>query len=372
MVELIERVSDIVTTPVIRKIWQVNYRQILVVCLACLFVSLCVASEAQEDKISRYSFVASLYERVYNRQVTEMEAVNSGLVDAFDDGSYHLEWPVSRGMVVEALYRLSVQSGTAVKLPRAFADITADSLFKKPLESVGGAFLPLKHGRFDPNYLLNRQVLFHALKILLDKGVLKQEDRSELKILPVIEPAVTQVSAVSQAAVGSQTAQTAETNGEVFSIKPDLGFKEKLAPDGQYKADAYARIAAADSRVTPQQMNPQTMASIEDASSAMADVDSVFERMGGSIMEMTSSYPMSSEDEQVLRQGLAEIEAVLETVINRFEYSKLQLTTVTPVDPGQVEKCNLLNSRLKTNLEQARLLKKRIAARLAEPQKEAE
>lgn len=321
------------------------------------------ASEAEEDKISRYSFVSAVYERVFNRQISELEVVNSGLLDAFDDGSYHLDWPVSRGMTVEALYRLSVQSGSAVRLPRAFADITDDSSFRRPLETVGGAFLPLKRGRFDPNYLINRQSLFHALKILIDKGVIKQEDRSEMRILPVYEP-------VATVAASGTKAMAAE--GEIYSIKPDLGFKETRAADGQYKADAYERIARADSRVTPQQMNPQTMASIEDAGNAMADVEALFGRLGGSIMEMTSTYPSNPEDEQALRQGLAQIEGVLDLVLNRFEYSKLQLTTVIPVDPDQVKKCDLLSSRLNSNMEQAQLLKKRIAARLAEPQKEVE
>ncbi len=103
----------------------------------------------------------------------------------------------------------------------------------------------------------------------------------------------------------------------------------------------------------------------------MADVEVLFKRLGGSIMEMTSTYPSNPDDEQVLREGLTEIEAVLNTVLNRFEYSKLQLTTVMPVDPDQVKKCDLLNKQLVENLEQVRLLRKRIATRLAEPQKEA-
>ncbi len=386
MEELIERVSDIEGSPVILKIWQNTYRQVLIVCLACcIFLSACPAN-AQDDRISRYEFVSAVYERVYNRKLTELEVVNSGLIDAFDDGSYHLELSISRGMAVEALYRLSIQAGTAAKLPRAFAEITPDSIFKKPLEAVGGAFLPLKRGRFEPNHLMNRQVLFHAVKTLIDKGVLKQEDRAGMKILPVFEPVSTvpaQAAVESSSQAHTTASATAAVSGEVselasgsveqrlYAISPELGFQERRPVDGQYKADAYKRIARADSRVAPEQMNPQTMASIEDATNAMGDVEQLFERLGGSIMEMTSTYPSNPDDEHVLRSGLAQIEALLDTVMNRFEFSKLQLNTVMPVDPGQVKKCDLLNRQLDSNIDQARLLKKRIAARLAEPQKEA-
>jgi len=385
MEELIERVSDIEGSPVIRKIWQNTYRQVLIVCLACCMFLTAARSEAQEERISRHEFVSAVYERVYNRKLTELETVNSGLIDAFDDGSYHLEFSISRGMAVEALYRLSIQSGTAARLPRAFADIAPDSIFFRPLETVGGAFLPLKRGRFEPNHLMNRQVLFHAVKTLIDKGVLKQEDRSEMKILPVFEPVKT-VSAgpavdISTASAASAAVSSADSAGlasaadsiqqQIHAISPELGFKERPVADGQYNAAAYSRIAKADARVAPQQMNPQTMSSIEDASSAMADVTALFERLGGSIMEMTSTYPSNPDDEQILRSGLAKIEAVLDMVMNRFEYSRLQLTTVIPVDPGQVKKCEQLNRQLESSMEQAKLLKKRIAARLAEPQKEA-
>ncbi|NCB38908.1 MAG: hypothetical protein EOM80_09070 [Erysipelotrichia bacterium] len=360
MEEFMERVSDIERSPVILEIWQSRYRQILKICLVCFAVLLCASVKAEEEKISRHDFISSAYERIYNRRVSELEAVNSGLLDSFDDGTYHLEWPVSRGMAAEALYRLSIQAGTAVKLPRAFADVAPGSSFEQPLKVVGGAFLPKKRGNFDPNYLLDRPSLFRSLKILLEKGVLKQEDRSDMSVLPVYEPVSTVIASGEQSA------------GELYSIKPELGFKEQSTTNALYKADTYARISRADSQVTAMQINPQSMASIEDATSAMQDVEAIIERLGGSVMEMTSTYPSNPEDEQVLRQGLAQIESVLSTVLNRFEYSKQQLTTVMPVDPDQIQKCDLLNSRLDSNIDQARVLKKRIAARLAEPQKEAE
>ncbi len=358
MEELIERVSDIAKSPVILGIWQHRYRQGFKFCLAVLLIFFLAPVVAQEDRVTRFEFISGVYERIYNRRLTEIEAVNSGLLDHFDDGSFHLDWPVSRGMAAMAFYRLHVQCGSAAKLPRAFADIGAESNFRKPLEVVGGAFLPLKKGRFDPNYLLDRQTVYHATRVLLEKEVLKQEDRSEMKEIPQVDPVITTVAGTA--------------SFDISPINPDLGFKEKKSSDGLFRASAFQRLAKARSGITAGQINPQTMSSIEDAVAAMTDVESILERLGGSVMEMTSTYPSNPDDEAVLRKGLAQIENVLSVVLNRFEYAKIQLTTVMPVDPDQVQKCEELNSRLLQRMDQVQLLKKRIAARLAEPQKEGQ
>lgn len=354
MEELIERVSDITKSPVILKIWHTLYRQMFKFCLVVSLIFVLSAAEAQDSKVSRYNFISAVFERVYNRKVSEIEAVNSGLLDQFDDGSFHLDWPISRGMAASALYRMALQNGTAAKLPRAFADIGTDSSFSKPLLTVGGAFLPLKKGRFDPNYLLDRATIFRALKILLEKNVLKQEDRSDMEIVRIIDPVSTKPDLKNEMAT-------------LEAIRPELGFKEKQPADGRYKASAYERIIRAKSQVSAGQIDPQTMASIEDSASAMADVEAIISRLGGSVMEMTSTYPSNPDDENVLRKGLAEIENVLSLVLNRFDYAKWQLSTVMPVDPDQVNKCDELNTKLVAHIEQINILKKRIAVRLAEP-----
>jgi len=362
MEEFIERVSDIFRSPVILKRWQLSYRQSLSLCLA-MFVFLSTAAlQAQENKISRYNFVLAVYERVFNRHITEIEATESGLIDQFDDGQYNLDWPISRGMAAEALYRLSVQLGTIAKMPRAFADIGNDSIFKKPLETVGAAFLPRARGRFDPNYLLDRETLFRAISLLLEKGVLRQEDRSRQAIFPAAEPVVTTTM--------TEEKLTSDSEAVLMPIHPDLGFKEHKGEDTRYRAETYNRVAIANSRVSTGQMNPQEMASIEDASSAMKDVETLLDRLGGSVMEMTETYPSNPDDESDLRQGLAKIEGVLAAAFERFTYSKLQLGTTMPVDPDQIRRCEELSRQLDTQLERLKILRQRIAERLAEPQKE--
>ncbi|MBU1106013.1 MAG: hypothetical protein KKB51_05035 [Candidatus Riflebacteria bacterium] len=358
MEEFIERVSDIFRSPVIVKRWQLWYRQSLGLCLViCFFLSATVLT-AQENKISRLNFVMAIYERVFNRNITEIEVSESGLVDKFDDGQFNLDWPISRGMAAEALYRLSIQLGTAARLPRAFADIGQDSSFRKPLETVGGAFLPQTRGRFEPNHLLDRATLFHAVAVLLDKGVLRQEDRSQLPATMIVEP------------VERITAPATDSEPILTPVHPDLGFKEERGSDTRYRAATYQRISESNNRVTTGQMNPQEMVSIEDATSAMKDVETLLDRLGGSVMEMTATYPSNPDDEYVLRQGLAKIEIVLTAAVDRFSYSKMQLSAVTPVDPDQIRKCEQLNKQLDEQLERINILKKRITTRLAEPQKE--
>ncbi len=354
MEEFIERVSDIAGSPVIHKRWQRKYRQLFNFSLVLfLLLSFSALSTAQENKVSRLEFLTLVFERVYNRHLTEMDAVNSGLLDFFDDGSYHLDWPVSRGMTAEAFFRLSLQSGTAAKLPRAFADIGADSSFRQPLKVVGGAFLPLRKGNFDPNYLIDRKGIIHALKVLIDKGVLKQEDRSDMPIVRFADPFVS-------------TSQN-DNPDSLSPVKPELGFSQKPATSNLYRASTYKRLADADAMVTSGQINPQMMSSIEDASNAMADVEIIVTRLGGNVMEMTSTYPSNPDDERLLRVGLSEIESVLDAVVKRFEYSQLQLSTVVPVDPDQIKLCDNLNNKFDELNRQIKTLRQRIASRLAEP-----
>ncbi|GAB4267326.1 MAG: hypothetical protein Kow0029_01790 [Candidatus Rifleibacteriota bacterium] len=354
-----ERVSAIVKSPVILKLWHFSYRQVIRCGLVLLLVTLSMTLPAENDKVTRFNLVSAIYERVYNRQVTELEAINTGLLDAYDDGKFHLDWPVSRGMAAEAFYRLSIQSGTAAKLPRAFADVNADSPYKKILDVVGGAFLPQRRGNFDANHMLSRHDLFRGIQILVSKGVFKQEDRYEMDIEIINRPVESVASAVNSIEEFS-----------TVSIRPELGFEERNSSEEKFKRDAYQRFSRANRQVAAEQLNPQIMASVEDATNAMADVESIMKNLGGSVLEMTSTYPSNPDDEKALRQGLAKIEGVLKSIIDRFEYSKLQLGTVMPVEPDQIVKCAELEKKLNRTIEEASILRKRISARLAEPQKD--
>jgi hypothetical protein len=156
---------------------------------------------------------------------------------------------------------------------------------------------------------------------------------------------------------------------EIAAIRPELGFEERRDDLQKFKVDAYKRIARADRQVTREQLDPQVMASVEDATQAMGDVEKLLESLGGSVLEMTATYPSNPDDEAILRQGLAKIEGLLKTIVDRFKNSKLQLDTVMPVNPVEIEKCAALKVRLDKSVDEANLLRKRIAGRLSEPQK---
>jgi hypothetical protein len=356
MEEFNERVSVIGKSPVILKIWHFSYRQVFHFALVLLLIASASTLAAQEEKVTRLQLVAAIYERIYNRQVSELEAINTGLLDAYEDGRFHLEWPVSRGMAAEAFYRLHVQSGNAARLPRAFADISPESSFKKVLDVVGGAFLPQKQGNFNPNHMLTRKDLFRGIQVLVDKEVVKQEDRYAMEIEIINRPVATVASAT----------QNLE---ELAAIRPELGFEQRSSDPEKFKRQAYNRFDRADRQVAGEQMNPQVMASVEDATAAMGDVETIMKDLGGSVLEMTNTYPSNPDDERVLRQGLAKIEGVLKTIVDRFQYSKLQLSTVMPVNPDQIRKCADLDIKLSETIEQAEVLRRRISARLAEPVK---
>jgi hypothetical protein len=356
MEEFKERVSDIITSPVIRKIWQFKYRHWSVITLVLILSFVSLVSYAADSRVSRLFLVTSLYERVYNRQLTELEAINTGLLDAYEDGRYHLDWPVSRGMAAEAFYRLSRQAGTVARFPRAFADIDRNSRFKKMLDVVGGAFLPQRRGNFDPNHVLARPDLLRGINALIDKGVFKQEDRYAMEIEIINKPL-------------NMVATASSDDLQIDSIRPELGFADRKKDGQQFSNEAYDRFAKAEGHVALEHLNPQVMSSIEDAADAMQDVEKLLESLGGSVLEMTDIYPSNPDDERALREGLSKIEGLLKVITERFKYAKLQLGTVMPINAEQTSKCAALQGRLEKSLDEAAILRKRIAGRLAEPEK---
>ncbi len=348
-----ERVSDILESPVICEIWHCSYRQFAVLCLAIFFLTTNLLPANAEDKITRLTFMESIYERVFNKNLTEIEAINSGLLEKFDDKQHHLDWPVSRGMAAEAFYKLSLQTGAGNKLPRAFADIKPGNKFSKPLSVVGGAFLPQRSGKFNPNHLLERKDMFHAIRILVEKNVIKQMDRSEVRFDLTEDP---------------------KNDGIDELLRPDREIEfnpksEYIGVDNEaidFSAETTQRIARVENRLSAGQINPQIMSNIEEATEAMEKVEKLMHSLGGSVMELSAAYPKNKDDERDLRHALAKIEAILNGIMDRFEYSQLQLKAVTPVDPDQIRKCGILKIRIDKNLDEAKSLRNRITKRLSE------
>jgi hypothetical protein len=357
MEEFKERVSDILKSPVMQIIWQFKYRQILCFALVLVLIGSNFSMGASKERVTRYELVKAIYERFFNRQITELEAINTGLLDSYADEGFHLEWPVSRGMAARAFYRLWQQTGSTAKMPRAFADIDKSSKLKKALNVVGGAFLPQNRGNFNPNHVLTRKTLFRSIKVLIEKEIVKQQDRYNMKI-DIIEQPVT----------SSDKKATATKQISTYAVRPDLGFKEKENVNN-YRKNLFKRFDHIQGNLENEQLDPQVLASVEDATNAMNDVEQILERLGGSVLEMTATNPSSSEDEQALREGLAKIEAILKSIADKFSHARLQLKTLNPVNPTNIDRCAKLDKRMAKTVSEAKILQKRIQARLAQQSK---
>lgn len=360
MEEFKERVSDILKSPVMQIIWQFKYRQVLCFALVLVLIGTNCLIAANNDRITRYEMVTAIYERFFNRQITELEAINTGLLDSYADEGFHLEWPVSRGMAAQAFYRLWKQTGSSAKMPRAFADINKSSNLKKALNVIGGAFLPQSRGNFNPNHVLTRKTLFRSINVLIEKEIIKQQDRYNMDIKIIKQPVVSP----------PQTDSKPE-NISSYVVRPDLGFKEKETISN-YRQKLFNRFDNIQGSLENEQLDPQVLASIEDATNAMSDVEQILKRLGGSVLEMTAVNPSGTEDEQALRQGLAKIEGVLKDIADKFSHARLQLKTLNPVNPANIESCANLDKRMAKTVSEARILQKRIQARLAQQAKGTE
>lgn len=357
MGELIMRVCDIFVSPVIRKIWHSFYRQILTICLVLTLILLQCTAIRASDKLSRFEIVSALYERVFNVEATEVKAMKSGLLEPYEDGRYHLDWPVTRGMAANMFYTISVQSGSVTKFPRAFADIRPGSEYYKVLNTVGGAFLPQRDGKFMAENVLNKEDMYRAISVLIDKKVFKQNDLSGTERSVSEDPVATSKS--------MNFSNTKETKN-ITSIEEITPFINTENYDHNYTKRAIKKLKSSVHLVKMQQMNPQTMSSIENASQGIKEVKKYMKSMTSSTIDLIEISTKTTEDEKAVEKALSKIDRVLKGMIERFEYSKVQLNNVIPINPIQIKKCSKLNSELTKYIEDAKILRNKISSRLAE------
>ncbi|MDD3377276.1 MAG: hypothetical protein PHF08_07460 [Candidatus Riflebacteria bacterium] len=352
MEELIERVSDIIMSPVIRRnIWHFLHRQKGLISLVCFILMLFSAPLAADspDRVSRLNFIAYVYGELYDYCPLVEEVHKLGLLEAFPDGKMHLEWPITRGIAAEALYRVSIQSGSGGKMPRAFADIPDDSPYLKALKVVGGAFLPRNRGRFEPDKLLSETHLKHAVSVLLSNRVIVKEAGKRIEMVPVF---------VSEK----------DEYADIEPLHPPIGFSEKPGSNFGYINDALAKIDVVNEMsVATQQMNPQSLSDIRSAVKAMEEVQTLFKKFGASVLELTAINVKFPGDDKALRNALSQFNNMLSDFVIRFNYCKDQLSRVTLVDPDIIKKCDILNSEIDESLRQIKILRKRISDRMSQP-----
>lgn len=325
----------------------------LVLCIFLFNAGIVIAA----DKVSRFDIVSSLYERVYNQDITEMKAVSVGLLEPFDDGQYHLAWSVTRGMAAKMFYTLAIQSGAVLKIPRAFADIRPESDFRVALYTVGGAFLPHRSGKFNSEHILTKKEMYHAISVLIEKGIFKQTDMSNAAHEVLSDPVLTEFS------VANQKVSEKKLDEELSEMTP---FVANPDYDHNYSRRAIKKLGQAEKLAKMKQMNPQAMNTIENAFIAMKDVKKLMHSVTASTIDLIELKPKTDKDRRAVRNALAKIENVLTGMVERFEYSKVQLNNVIPVDPAQIRKCSKLNADLVKHIKDAWILRDKITSRIAE------
>lgn len=350
MEELIERISDIIKSPVICNIWHFSNRHKRLIALVSLIALLLVspAMALEQDKVSRLEFIQHLYQELFETDIQGEEIKKLGLLDVFPDADLHLEWPITRGIAADALYRIHQQQGTLKKLPRAFADITENSPFYRPANTIGGAFLARNKGRLEPDKLLTKVHLKHCISVLKIKEIFtpKEKQLYELSTQPITQNKAFQIE----------------------PIYPDLGFHQTPNTNLEYTQRALSKIENINSMsIATQQLNSQEISDIRKATEAMREVKELLHKFGASIFELTTLKTNIPSDDKAIRKALMQFDTMLKDVITRFEYCKLQLSKVTPISPELIKKCDILNSEIREYTGQIKILKKHIAERLKMP-----
>lgn len=350
---LMDRVSDITMSPVIlRDIWQNFYRQIRLICLVCFAFFPIVSFGydrsflSNQDKVTRSEFIYGVYTELFSEVPNEETVKKLGILDPFQDNQMHMDWPITRGIAADAFYRISLQTASINKLPRAFADIPEYSELAKILEVVGGAFLPRNQGKFEPDKLLTPRHFQHAVSLLIRKEIIKPAKSVQLDSLPVY-----------------QSTQSKFAN--IKPIKPELGFNEKPHSNYKFVTNSLNNIEKINNmKISSQQMNPQEVSNINEALQAMQEARTYLEKFGSSVFELTELEVTNEGDELALSDTLKQFSQMLSDFEFRFKLCKEQLERVTIVDPKQIQKCSLLNDGLNEGLNEIKILQKKIRERL--------
>lgn len=353
---LIERVSVITKSPVNTIVSQNNYRQCALLFLVIMCFITIVPTKASAERLSRFEMISMLYEKVYSHVISEIEATESGLLEQYDDGAYHLDLPATRGMAAIALYRMWQYQGAHAIAPRAFSDIDDFSSYKVALGKVGGGFMPDRRGRFLPENMVNRRDIFHAVTILVDRNVI-----SKSKILPLKDRKI--ADSLDQKLWEAQVKAVKEK--DIPAIEPSMEFVRATDSSVVSSKQTLSRVRKADRLVGTQQLNPQSISNLGEASRNLDEVEEILQSLGGNIMEISNTYPQNPYDDREIRKALVQMNEVLNALIERFEYSLFQLRKSLPVSPKQVKLTTDLNLRLRENISKATSLRKVIADRLS-------
>lgn len=286
------------------------------------FYLICISAQSSEV-ISRLTFAEMTYKSFFGKKISEIEIMNADLFEPYQDGHFHLDWPMSRGVAVNSLARLLAKFEHEY-LPGKFTDIPAGTVLYEILEKFGGAFPPDSAGRFNPDSLLTKGELQYAIETV-----------SEL-LLPHLQASERQIP---------------ET---VYEYRPDNKFIEKCDSD---ELDRIRRMASA---VPRDQMSPQNAFSLTTIEEGIKESVNALDSIEPIVFDLTALDNLDEEHDKEVTAFLTTLRDTLSGLLAKLNYSMMQIGAAVFVDPQSIDISEKVKLSIKENIDRIERLNNHI------------
>jgi len=328
----------------------VQYRFIVGICLVSL-TCLITSPVFSSPTATRLFLLEATYKCFLEKNISEVEAVQSGLLDPYPDGRIHLDWPLTRGVAIRALALFLSQNGNFTSLPGEFSDLIASSSLMSAVMMIGGAFQHKEGKKFCPDSLLTED----ELNLVIDNLKRNYRPSSCMQFQPTSNQSVT----------GSAPEKLEKYFPSEFVFPKEYQYNDQTA-EGEVSTSDVGRLTRLKKFLPRNQLSPTSGFDLTVAFEGIKETEGLLDSLEMTIYELTTVTVDDHAQENKIREALSEIRKVMTTIAEKLKYSQMQLSAALLVDPESIHMAADVKLRVANCLLRAVKLSKRIEERLGE------
>ena len=307
------------------------------------FVQPCLA----DTTISGFDFLEKVFRELLGRNLTELDAMQSQLLDNYPDGKYHLDWPISRGYAAKLLFRIMKSVKNVRATPGFFPDVELSSTLYPVLALVGGAFPPQEKKRFGVDALLTQadadKMIENLVKLFPEK-------------IEFSEPFLEKIGRPMNLAVSGKHFD------QMFRFS---GYDDPSKPSTQdSSASETKRIDKLLSFVPPAQFSPQSTFDLRQTVESMDEVETHLESLEMTVFELVEWQPADNPEIREIKDSLKSIQAVIGPQLEKLRFASAQLGAALFTDSDSIRVSDVLKKRVRFGYSRLFRLNQRIQNRL--------
>ena len=349
------RMSDISSAPGSLGVTRSGYRlapSVLLALLSGLWLIVGLPGvQGASTRVSRMMLLESAGKLLGGRPMTESEALQSGFIEPYSDGKFHLDWPLSRGMAACILSRMAQRAGVTASFPISFSDIATGSVLSQALSVVGKAFHTRPSNRFGADQVFSPDDLEFAM--------------SSIASLTLLSPG-SGTPPIAASLVASENVPASFVAGTRF----DPGFPRRdMSPASSTLGSALGsdvdRLERLTLFVPSDQLGPQNAFDLVAAGEGVSDMEAALDSFELTIYDVTLAEPQDETLQSEVRDFLSEMRKTLHDVAEKLRSSRLQLEAALLIDPESIRQCAELRTRIGAALFRLERLSERVEERMS-------